>query len=61
MELIKFIFSNFWVFCGTIVLIWSVGLMLTCIAGAISKSKVNVCSSSSDTKPDRPKEPPHET
>lgn len=35
LEILKYIFSSFWVFSGTIVLIWSIGLMFTLIFYAI--------------------------
>ena len=35
LDILKYIFSSFWVFSGTIVLIWSIGLMLTLIFYAI--------------------------
>ena len=35
LEILKYIFSIFWVFSGTVVLIWSIGIMLTLIFYAI--------------------------
>ena len=35
LEILKYIFSSFWVFSGTVVLIWSIGIMLTLIFYAI--------------------------
>lgn len=35
LEILKYIFSSFWVFSGTVVLIWSIGIMLTLICYAI--------------------------
>lgn len=35
LEILKYIFSSFWVFSGTLVLIWSIGLMFTLIFYAI--------------------------
>lgn len=35
LEILKYIFSSFWVFSGTVVLIWSIGIILTLIFYAI--------------------------
>ena len=35
LEILKYIFSSFWVFSGTVVLIWIIGIMLTLIFYAI--------------------------
>lgn len=35
LEILKYIFSSFWVFGGTIVLIWNIGLMFALIFYAI--------------------------
>lgn len=35
LEILKYIFSSFWVFSGTVILIWSIGIMLTLIFYAI--------------------------
>ncbi len=35
LEILKYIFSSFWVFSGTIILIWSIGIMLTLVCYAI--------------------------
>ena len=35
LEILKYIFSSFWVFSGTIILIWIIGIMLTLIFYAI--------------------------
>lgn len=42
MEVIKFIFSSFWIFSGVIILIWSIGMILTCIVAAIFGGTVNI-------------------
>jgi len=35
LDVLKYIFSSFWVFSGTVVLIWNIGIMLALIFGAI--------------------------
>ena len=35
LEILKYIFSSFWVFSGTVVLIWTIGIMLILIFYAI--------------------------
>lgn len=42
LEILEYIFSSFWIFCGTIILIYTSGLSIAMVCGAIFGNGTNI-------------------
>lgn len=41
LDILKFIFSSFWIFIGTVILIYDAGIVLALIISALRKAPIN--------------------
>ena len=42
LEILEYIFSSFWIFCGTVILIYTSGVSIAMVCGAIFGNVANI-------------------